>query len=179
MRSDLLHTHLALAGTAFNLLFTHYEYRNPEHSAMLAGMSRKWCSTKAWLWAASTVCSRTMHVPFSSAGALAPFGDLHNYQPPPAPHYPEIGQLSAPCEHLTSATASSVLQFSSPAYADLQLGLPTFVLFLLLCSWVCPLSAPFSAPLQWGRGLPYAVHGLIARPCVPTLTALLWLLQMV
>lgn len=33
-----------------------------------------------------------MHVPFSSAGALAPFGDLHNYQPPPAPHYPEIGK---------------------------------------------------------------------------------------
>lgn len=78
-----------------------------------------------------------MHVPFSSAGALAPFGDLHNYQPPPAPHYPEIGQLPTLCTHLTSATASFVLQFYSPAYPDLQLGLPTF--------------GPLPVPLQLGR----------------------------
>ena len=62
-------------------------------AAAAAGLPKKWCSLKAWLWASSTVCSRTMHVPFSSAGALTPFGDLHNYHPPPPPHYPEIGQL--------------------------------------------------------------------------------------
>lgn len=60
---------------------------------MHVGLPKKWCSLKAWLWASSTVCSRTMHVPFSSAGALTPFGDLHNYHPPPPPHYPEIGEL--------------------------------------------------------------------------------------
>ncbi len=60
----------------------------------IVGLPKKWCSLKAWLWAASTICSRTMHVPFSSAGALTPFGDLHNYHSPPPPHYPEIGELS-------------------------------------------------------------------------------------
>ncbi|KAL0036386.1 hypothetical protein WJX77_005489 [Trebouxia sp. C0004] len=63
----------------------------------LLGLPKKWCSLKAWLWASSTVCSRTMHVPFSSAGALTPFGDLHNYHPPPPPHYPEIEGVSACC----------------------------------------------------------------------------------
>ena len=61
-------------------------------SALVVGIEKKWCSLKAWLWAAGTVCSRTMHVPFCSAGALTPFGDLHNYHPPPPPHYPDIGQ---------------------------------------------------------------------------------------
>ncbi len=60
---------------------------------MPEGLPKKWCSLKAWLWASSTVCSRTMHVPYSSAGALTPFGDLHNYHSPPPPHYPEIGEL--------------------------------------------------------------------------------------
>ncbi|KAA6425332.1 MAG: hypothetical protein FRX49_04825, partial [Trebouxia sp. A1-2] len=63
----------------------------------LLGLPKKWCSLKAWLWASSTVCSRTMHVPSSSAGALTPFGDLHNYHPPPPPHYPEIEGVSACC----------------------------------------------------------------------------------
>lgn len=64
-------------------------------NALLIGIDKKWCSLKAWRWAASTVCSRTMHVPFCPAGALTPFGDLHNYHPAPPPHYPDIGQF--PC----------------------------------------------------------------------------------
>ena len=66
----------------------------PVLSVLVVGIDKKWCSLKAWLWAASTVCSRTMHVPFCSAGALTPFGDLHNYHPPPPPHYPDIGRSS-------------------------------------------------------------------------------------
>ena len=74
---------------------------------LLTGVA-KWCSQKAWLWAASTVCSRTMHIPFCPAGALMPFGDLHNYHPPPAPHYPDIGQpwiFSAMCMLQVSTNA--------------------------------------------------------------------------
>ena len=45
---------------------------------------------QAWLWAASTLSSRTMYVPFDEAGALTPFGDLHNYAPPPPPYTPSL-----------------------------------------------------------------------------------------
>jgi SET domain len=46
----------------------------------------KWCSRRAWLWAASTISSRTMYLPWCQAGALTPFGDLHNHCPPPPPY---------------------------------------------------------------------------------------------
>lgn len=48
----------------------------------------KWRSKAAWRWAASTLSSRTMFMPGDAAGALTPFGDLHNYQPPPPPLTP-------------------------------------------------------------------------------------------
>lgn len=80
----------------------------PVLSVLVVGVDKKWCSLKAWLWAASTVCSRTMHVPFCSAGALTPFGDLHNYHSPPPPHYPDIGQFS----HLYLLLSSSVYCFA-------------------------------------------------------------------
>lgn len=84
---------VSLAVSKF-LLCTGFDACMPNKmSLMPVGLPKKWCSLKAWLWASSTVCSRTMHVPFSKAGALTPFGDLHNYHPPPPPHYPEIGEL--------------------------------------------------------------------------------------
>ncbi|KAL3157808.1 hypothetical protein ABBQ32_012230 [Trebouxia sp. C0010 RCD-2024] len=66
-----------------------------KHLLASLGIDKKWCSLKAWRWAASTVCSRTMHVPFCPAGALTPFGDLHNYHPAPPPHYPDIEGMDA------------------------------------------------------------------------------------
>eukprot|EP00850_Spirogloea_muscicola_P019947 SM000203S06123 [mRNA] locus=s203:53194:56426:+ [translate_table: standard] len=42
----------------------------------------KYLTLSAWLWAASTVLSRTLYVPWDEAGALCPVGDLFNYEPP-------------------------------------------------------------------------------------------------
>ncbi|XP_030526206.1 protein SET DOMAIN GROUP 40 isoform X2 [Rhodamnia argentea] len=37
---------------------------------------------KSWLWASSTISSRTLHVPWDEAGCLCPVGDLFNYAAP-------------------------------------------------------------------------------------------------
>lgn len=37
---------------------------------------------KAWLWAAATISSRTLHIPWDEAGCLCPVGDLFNYDAP-------------------------------------------------------------------------------------------------
>ncbi|MED6204214.1 hypothetical protein PIB30_006970 [Stylosanthes scabra] len=37
---------------------------------------------KAWVWASATVSSRTLHIPWDSAGCLCPVGDLFNYDAP-------------------------------------------------------------------------------------------------
>ncbi|CAL5189936.1 unnamed protein product [Lathyrus oleraceus] len=37
---------------------------------------------KAWVWAASTISSRTLHIPWDEAGCLCPIGDLFNYDAP-------------------------------------------------------------------------------------------------
>ncbi|CBI27360.3 unnamed protein product, partial [Vitis vinifera] len=37
---------------------------------------------RAWLWASSTVSSRTMHIPWDDAGCLCPVGDFYNYAAP-------------------------------------------------------------------------------------------------
>ncbi|KAJ8752715.1 hypothetical protein K2173_007025 [Erythroxylum novogranatense] len=37
---------------------------------------------KAWLWASSTISSRTLHIPWDEAGCLCPVGDLFNYAAP-------------------------------------------------------------------------------------------------
>ncbi|KAK6154088.1 hypothetical protein DH2020_013727 [Rehmannia glutinosa] len=36
----------------------------------------------AWLWASATISSRTMHIPWDTAGCLCPVGDYFNYTPP-------------------------------------------------------------------------------------------------
>ncbi|KAG7550951.1 SET domain [Arabidopsis thaliana x Arabidopsis arenosa] len=42
----------------------------------------KFRSLQAWLWASATISSRTLHVPWDSAGCLCPVGDLFNYDAP-------------------------------------------------------------------------------------------------
>jgi hypothetical protein len=42
----------------------------------------KFRSFQAWLWASATISSRTLHVPWDSAGCLCPVGDLFNYDAP-------------------------------------------------------------------------------------------------
>ncbi|XP_029130364.1 protein SET DOMAIN GROUP 40 isoform X3 [Cajanus cajan] len=37
---------------------------------------------KAWIWAAATISSRTLHIPWDEAGCLCPVGDLFNYDAP-------------------------------------------------------------------------------------------------
>ncbi|KAI3462238.1 hypothetical protein Pfo_018901 [Paulownia fortunei] len=36
----------------------------------------------AWLWVSATISSRTMHIPWDTAGCLCPVGDFFNYTPP-------------------------------------------------------------------------------------------------
>ncbi|KAL6507622.1 hypothetical protein OROGR_023817 [Orobanche gracilis] len=36
----------------------------------------------AWLWASATISSRSMHIPWDTAGCLCPVGDYFNYMPP-------------------------------------------------------------------------------------------------
>lgn len=47
------------------------------------------CTWDDWIWAASTLSSRTMYLPSDAAGCLTPFGDLHNYGPPPPFELPQ------------------------------------------------------------------------------------------
>ncbi|CAA7061514.1 unnamed protein product [Microthlaspi erraticum] len=42
----------------------------------------KFQSLQAWLWASATISSRTLHVPWDTAGCLCPVGDLFNYDAP-------------------------------------------------------------------------------------------------
>lgn len=71
-------------------------------------MAVKWRTLAAWLWATATIASRTMYVPWDTVGALTPFGDLHNYEPPPPPCTPDLllADNTAP-EDADTATASS------------------------------------------------------------------------
>jgi histone-lysine N-methyltransferase SETD3 len=56
----------------------------------------KYRSENAFIWALSTLYSRSMFLPTdgdlegSSAGCLTPFGDLFNYAPPSAPYTPHL-----------------------------------------------------------------------------------------
>ncbi|KAL1195446.1 Protein SET DOMAIN GROUP 40 [Cardamine amara subsp. amara] len=45
-------------------------------------MKPKLQSFQAWLWASATISSRTLHIPWDSAGCLCPVGDLFNYDAP-------------------------------------------------------------------------------------------------
>lgn len=46
----------------------------------------KFQSLHAWNWASATISSRTLHVPWDSAGCLCPVGDLFNYDAPGDDH---------------------------------------------------------------------------------------------
>ena len=129
----------------------------------MTGIEKKWCSQKAWLWAASTVCSRTMHVPFCSAGALTPFGDLHNYHHPPPPHYPDIGQWS----HLSTISVyclSSVL--CKPALHMLCLqGQRPCVCMIWIEQQDCSRHAPLFNEVDAFSVLHAAIHRIAAVAC--------------
>jgi hypothetical protein len=65
----------------------------------------------AWLWAAASVASRTVFVPFDAAGALCPVGDLFNYTPPPCSAEPEVnGRLLLPPLAAAAATLPAQAQ---------------------------------------------------------------------
>jgi hypothetical protein len=65
----------------------------------------KWASKKAFLWALSSLSSRTMYFPDDTVGVLCPYGDLHNYRSPPGPLTPHSSM------HDT---------FNSPSNADIS-----------------------------------------------------------
>jgi hypothetical protein len=65
----------------------YHQHTNPPNRP---GLPKKWSCWGAWRWAASTVLSRTMHLPGDTAGALTPFGDLFNYRAPPPPFVPRL-----------------------------------------------------------------------------------------
>lgn len=71
------------------------------------GLGANWRSRAAWLWAASTLSSRTMFLPFDSAGALMPLGDYANYRPPPPPVVPRLPDLVAAAAALQSAAGTA------------------------------------------------------------------------
>ena len=63
-------------------------------SLELPAKFRTW---SAWIFAAGAVASRTMHFPESAVGCLVPFGDMHNYHPPPAPALPNFPSEPITC----------------------------------------------------------------------------------
>lgn len=78
-------------------------------------LAPKWRGRAAWLWAASTLSSRTMHLPGDPAGALTPFGDLHNYRPPPPPFTPTPEGLLAAARGLAATAAACGAAAGVPA----------------------------------------------------------------
>ncbi|GAX85075.1 hypothetical protein CEUSTIGMA_g12495.t1 [Chlamydomonas eustigma] len=68
------------------------EWRGVSPALKLLGLPSKFLTLSAWKWAASTLMSRTMYLPFDTAGALTPYGDLANYAPPPPPYTPDLLQ---------------------------------------------------------------------------------------
>ncbi|KXZ46488.1 hypothetical protein GPECTOR_43g924 [Gonium pectorale] len=83
------------------------------------GLPKRFTQLRAWLWAASTLGSRTMYLPWCPAGALTPYGDLHNYQPPPAPFTPQLGGPPAPAAGPDDRTldGATVVAAAGPATA--------------------------------------------------------------
>jgi hypothetical protein len=78
------------------------------------GVDKKWTTWRAWVWAASTVLSRTMYHPGDPAGCgcLTPLADLHNYSPPPLPFTPN---LARDMQQLLGQRELSAAQQPSPA----------------------------------------------------------------
>ncbi len=80
-------------------------------------LAPNWRSRAAWLWAASTLSSRTMYLPFDSAGALTPLGDFANYRPPPPPVVPTVHELVAAAAALSAAAAGAAAAAAASADA--------------------------------------------------------------
>ncbi|XP_030953208.1 protein SET DOMAIN GROUP 40 [Quercus lobata] len=65
---------------------------------------------KAWLWAAATISSRTLHIPWDEAGCLCPVGDLFNYAAP--------GEETLDSEDVDSRMCFSSFQVASLSNGD-------------------------------------------------------------
>lgn len=89
------------------------------------GLAPNWRSRGAWLWAASTLSSRTMHVPYDSAGALTPYGDLFNFRPPPPPVVPTLPDLLAAAAALRAAAVTVKEDSGRPEAAAAKGGAET------------------------------------------------------
>ena len=66
------------------------EWRGAGAALLALALPLKFRGLRAWQWAAGCIATRTMHVPFDDVGCLTPFGDLHNFQPPPPPTPPPL-----------------------------------------------------------------------------------------
>jgi len=85
------------ASYAIRLIFQEKEkalssYNKVRHMLEILGVSKMWRTRRAWSWAVSCVSSRSMFYPGEGKekdgpgySILFPFGDLHNYFPPPPP----------------------------------------------------------------------------------------------
>ncbi|EIE21593.1 SET domain-containing protein [Coccomyxa subellipsoidea C-169] len=67
------------------------EYAMDIASSVVEALRSDHTSVKPLLNALATVASRTMYLPDDAAGALMPFGDLHNHRSPPAAATPDLG----------------------------------------------------------------------------------------
>ncbi|GLI63986.1 hypothetical protein VaNZ11_007095, partial [Volvox africanus] len=85
------------------------------------GLPKRFTAFRGWLWATSTLQSRTMYLPWCPAGALTPYGDLHNYQPPPAPYTP---QLRTPATSIAASAATSPCCIASVTTPPATVGIP-------------------------------------------------------
>ncbi|XP_062150874.1 protein SET DOMAIN GROUP 40 isoform X1 [Alnus glutinosa] len=65
---------------------------------------------RAWLWAASTISSRTLHIPWDEAGCLCAVGDLFNYAAP--------GEETVCSEEVDSWMSAPSFQVSSLSNGD-------------------------------------------------------------
>ncbi|KAK9908367.1 hypothetical protein WJX75_006775 [Coccomyxa subellipsoidea] len=77
------------------------------------GLPAKFMTLGAWRWATATVASRTMYLPDDDAGALMPFGDLHNHRSPPgvAPDLGILGEAQDPSDTQLDQGSSGSGQF--------------------------------------------------------------------
>ncbi|KAF5457567.1 hypothetical protein F2P56_021660 [Juglans regia] len=65
---------------------------------------------RAWCWAAATISSRTLHIPWDEAGCLCPVGDLFNYAAP--------GEETFCSEEVDSLLCASSFQVTSLLNGD-------------------------------------------------------------
>eukprot|EP00898_Chlorokybus_atmophyticus_P002891 jgi/Chlat1/3602/Chrsp234S03584 len=86
---DAVEAALAAAAAARN------PHKRLKQLLLSLGLPAKYCTLQAVRWALAVIASRTVFVPFDSAGALCPVGDLFNYACPPAPCTPALNWMEA------------------------------------------------------------------------------------